>query len=196
MEQLLIHRKESIVLDAIDEIDKNGIQAVSTREIAKKQGVSERVIFKYFPKKSDLILAVLEHYSKYDTAIIETTRSKGMKPLDAIKYFIDSYSAYYENYPAITAITQSYDILRCYPEFSDKITGILSARAQFIQGLIEEGKKEGQITAEADAERLSDIILGYFSRMCLNWRISGGSFSLRQKTIDTIEIILHKVSLL
>ncbi len=195
MEQLLIHRKESIILDAIDEIDRNGIQAVSTREIAKKQGVSERVIFKYFPKKNDLMLAVLEYYSKYDTAIIETIQSKGMNPIDAIKYFIDSYSSYYENYPAITAITQSYDVLRCNPELSNKITGILNSRAQFIQSLVEEGKREGLISADTDSEGLSDIILGYLSRVCLNWRMSGRSFSLRQKTIDNIDLILQKFSL-
>jgi hypothetical protein len=33
------------------------------------------------------MLAVLEYYSKYDTAIIETIQSKGMNPLEAIKFF-------------------------------------------------------------------------------------------------------------
>jgi len=196
MDQLLIHRKESIILETINEIDRTGIQAVSTREIAKKQGVSERVIFKYFPKKIDLIHAVLEYYSKYDTAIFETTRSKCMNPIDAIKYYIDSYSSYYENYPAITSITQSYDILRCYPDLNYKVTSILNARSEFIQNLIEDGKREGQFCADTDSEGLSDIILGYFSRVCLNWRVSEGSFSLRQKTLDTVGIILQKFSLI
>lgn len=49
---LLIKRRESIILATIDAISECGVQAISTKDIAKKQGVSERVIFKHFPTKS------------------------------------------------------------------------------------------------------------------------------------------------
>jgi AcrR family transcriptional regulator len=194
MDQLLIHRKESIILDAIDEIDRNGIQSVSTREIAKRQGVSERVIFKYFPRKNDLILAVLDHFSKYDQAIIETVRSKEMKPREAITYFMDSFSAYYENYPAISAITQSYDTLRHDPEFAEKVKCILDGYTEFLLNVIENAKSIGQIGSETDSEMLADIIMGYFSRACLKWRVYGG-FSLRESTMNAVHIILDKFGL-
>lgn len=194
MEHLLIHRKERIILDTIDEIDRSGIQSVSTKEIAKRQGVSERIIFKYFPRKNDLILAVLDYFTKFDNAIAETARTKNMKPREAITYFMDSFSAYYENYPAITAITQSYDVLRHDPEFIEKVESILNGRTEFIKSVVENAKSMGEIGAETDSEALADIIMGFFNRACLKWRVCGG-FSLREYTSVTVRTILDKFGL-
>ena len=195
MEQSLIHRKERIILDTIEAIDRYGIQAVSTREIAKKQGVSERIIFKHFPKKSDLILAVLDYFSQYDSAIVETAHSKKMRPREAITYFIDSYSVYYENYPAITAITQSYDILRCDPEFKDKIKAIFNNRVEFILEQIKEAQKSGGLPEQLDSEALTAVIMGSFNAICLKWRMEECSFPLRERNAAAINMVLDSFGL-
>lgn len=196
MDHLSISRKETIILTAIEEIDKYGIQAVSTREIAKKLGVSERIIFKHFPKKSDLILATLEYFSQYDDALIETTLVRKMSPREAIIYFFEAYAIYYENYPVITAIGQSYDILRSDPYLSEKVKSILAKREECILNQIEEAKRKGIISVHIDSEGLTDILLGAFSRTCLKWRMGNESFSLRERSRVVIKMILDKFDLL
>jgi AcrR family transcriptional regulator len=89
MENESLFRKESIVLNTIDVINEFGIQSVSTKEIAKRMNVSEGTVFKYFSKKSDLLFAVLEHYSQYDDDIFTTIRSKNMDPKEAIIFYIN-----------------------------------------------------------------------------------------------------------
>ena len=46
-----VPKRESIVLNAIDLIHEFGIHLVSTKEIAKRLGISESTVFKYFPKE-------------------------------------------------------------------------------------------------------------------------------------------------
>jgi len=188
---LLIKRREAIILATIETIDECGVQAVSTKEIAKKQGVSERIIFKHFPTKNDLFIAVLDYFTKYDEAIIQTAQHKEMKPIEAIMYFIDSYSTYYENYPAITAMTQSFDALRCNPRLEEKVISIFKSKETFIKQQIERAKEQNIIKMEMDTEGLADVILGTFMRLCLKWRIYNYSFSLRETTLSTIESILQ-----
>jgi AcrR family transcriptional regulator len=187
---LLIKRKEAIILATIEVIDECGIQAVSTKEIAKKQGVSERVIFKYFPTKNDLLVAVLDHFGKYDNAIIQTTEAKKMNPIETIIYFFNSYSTYYENYPAITAITQSYDVLQNNPELRDKVKGIFDIHTSFINQQVVEAKRLQLINPDVDSESLTDTVLGTFMRLCLKWRMHEHNFSLRDRTLSIIEMIL------
>jgi len=188
---LLIKRREAIILATIETIDECGVQAVSTKEIAKKQGVSERIILKHFPTKNDLFIAVLDYFTKYDEAIIQTAQHKEMKPIEAIMYFIDSYSTYYENYPAITAMTQSFDALRCNPRLEEKVISIFKSKETFIKQQIERAKEQNIIKMEMDTEGLADVILGTFMRLCLKWRIYNYSFSLRETTLSTIESILQ-----
>ena len=189
--KLLIKRREAIILATIDTIDECGVQAVSTKEIAKKQGVSERIIFKHFPTKNDLFIAVLDYFTKYDDAIVQTVERKKMQPIEGIMYFIDSYATYYENYPAITAITQSFDALRCNPLLEGKVKCIFESKQTFMKVQIERAKEQRTITTEMDAEDLSNVIFGTFMRICLKWRIYNYNFPLRETTLSTIQSILQ-----
>jgi AcrR family transcriptional regulator len=82
-----LHRKDRLILTTIDIIDELGIQSLSTREIAKREGVSEATLFRHFKSKNDLLAAVLEYYSKFDDDIYQTTGINKLKP------FFDIWSA-------------------------------------------------------------------------------------------------------
>lgn len=195
MSQLLVQRREMIILDAIDAIDKYGIQSVSTKKIAEKQGISERLIFNHFPKKSDLILAVLDYYSKYDESIVETIRKREMALREALIYFIECYSIYYQNYPAMTAIAQSYDILQNTHDFSDKVKTIFTYRSACVQNQIEKAKELGKLRADIESEEFTDIILGTFNRICLKWRMNQCSFLLKDRALSALKTLLDHFEL-
>lgn len=186
----LINKRERILFTTIDVIDEYGIHAVSTKEIARRQGISESTIFKYFPRKVDLFEAVLDFSSQFDMDLFETTKLRGMKPKEAIIFYIDSISSNYENYPAITAITQSYDILRYEARLEEKVKNITDSRTDFIKGMIEESRVKGEIPKNVESEELAGILLSTVSGICLNWRISRYAFPLRKKIIHSIEMIL------
>lgn len=66
MKNKLIHRSLSIIPSTIV-IDESGINGVSTREIAKRVGISEPAIFRHFKTKTDLL--VLDYFGHYDSDI-------------------------------------------------------------------------------------------------------------------------------
>ncbi|MBN1316045.1 MAG: TetR/AcrR family transcriptional regulator [Anaerolineales bacterium] len=55
-----IARQQQILETAIQLFAKNGFDGTSTKEIAHQAGISEGLIFHYFPTKADLLTAVLE----------------------------------------------------------------------------------------------------------------------------------------
>ncbi|HWR39451.1 MAG TPA: TetR/AcrR family transcriptional regulator [Patescibacteria group bacterium] len=190
----LLHRKESIILSVIDIINELGIQGLSTRELAKRQGISEGTLFRHFKTKNHIILAVLEYFSKYDADIFHSVKLKELKPREAITFFVDSYATYYENYPAITVMTQIYSVLSYEAKLAPKITSILDERKKFLQQLIEEGQRLGEIRSEADSDILADIIDGTCGAICLTWRMRSYNFSLRDQTLSALRMILDAFS--
>ncbi|HYE83493.1 MAG TPA: TetR/AcrR family transcriptional regulator [Clostridia bacterium] len=195
MDKSLLHRKEAIIVTSIEVINDYGIQGLSTREVANRQGISEGTIFKHFRTKNELILAILDHYSQYDVDIVESIKLKKLKPKAAIIYFINAFAGYYQNYPQITAITQTYDVLSHDPKLEDKIKGIFMNRYGFFEATIAEGQKTGEITQSIDSEKLAGIIWGSFSTACLRWRLSGYNFPLKDYILTTIETVLKAFSL-
>lgn len=186
-----LHRKESVILTAIEIIDELGIQGLSTREIAKRQGISEGTLFRHFKSKNEIILAVLDYFSKYDADIFQSVRMKGLKTKEAISFLIDSYAIYYENYPAITAVTQIYGVLSSEAEFADTVKSILDSRRDFLREVIEGGQKKGEVKADIESEILADIIVGAFGSICLSWRMNGRNFPLRAKILAALNMLLE-----
>lgn len=195
MESELLNRKESIILATVDVIDQFGLNGLSTREVAKRVGISEPAIFRHFKSKSGLLLAVLEHFSQYDSDIMCTINVKKLKPIDAIIYFNETYAVYYENYPAITALTQLYDQLRYDPSLTEKIQSILFTRTNFLTEMISKAQQNKEIVIGIDSRNLAITIMGLSNEMCLNWRMRGYTFSLREQIITTLHSILESVKL-
>lgn len=186
----LWHTKDSLILSTIEVISEHGLQGLTTREVAKRQGISESTIFKHYKSKNELILAVLEYFAQYDQAIIESLGLKNFKPLEAITYFVEAYVTYYENYPEITAITLSYEGLRCEAELSDMVYRIFTNRVNTIQSLIEKAIFQKEIPKEVDPESLTDLIIGLERVVIQRWRFENFNFSLKEHTLSALKMLL------
>lgn len=194
MDYNTVHRREKIILSAIDLINEFGILNISTKEIAKRLKISESTIFKQFPKKNDLVLTVLEQFSIYDNDIFTTATSPPRDPKEAILFYIDFYMTYYENYPAITALISAYEMLRGIPELESKAKEILIKRQGFMKQLIDAAQAAGLIRKNISSERLAGIFTATCKEICLRWRIMNFDFSLRQETANTMNLLLDAFS--
>jgi AcrR family transcriptional regulator len=53
-------RREAILAAAVEEIARNGFAGATTAAIAKRAGISQPYVFRFFPTKKELVLAVLD----------------------------------------------------------------------------------------------------------------------------------------
>jgi len=185
-----IHRKDSIVYNAIEIIDELGLKGLSSREIAKREGVSEGTLFRHFRTMNEIVIAVLNHFSQFDDDIKATVLLKEMNFKDSVIYCIKALSEYYESNPPSSAVVQAYDQLRCDKELMVKVEYIYSTRCNFITELCDKAKMRGEIPSDVSSEYMSDIIMGFSRNIILKWRISNYSFSLKERIISTFEMFL------
>lgn len=182
----LLHRKDSLILTTIDIIEELGIQGLTTREIAKRQNVSEATLFRHYKNKNELLLAVLNYYSQFDEDIFQSIQIADLSPVDAMRFYLVKQAEYYQNYPAITSITQLYDVFRYDKDLEAKVKEIKYNRTKMLIKLIMATQEAGEIPKEYDSETLAVIIMGMMRETCLNWRLEKYSFSYK----DTIKASL------
>lgn len=193
MKGYALHRRDSLIITAIDIMDELGFKGLSTREIAKRENVSEATLFRHYSNKNQLLIAVFDYFAKFDEDIFQSTILMRLKPKDAITYFVKSSVEYYENYPAITSIMQVFDVVRYEPELEDKVKSILEHRTLFLKQLIEEAKELGELPSDLNSENLADLINGLCREICLKWRFNHKEFSLTERTMSTLSIILDSL---
>ena len=186
------NRKDSIILAAIEIISDSGIQGLSTRELAKRQDITESLLYRYFKSKDEIIVAVIEYYSSFDKIIMNTIIKSNLSYKEKIIEFIRMYTEYYENYPAITAILHSYHQFLNDKNTSDVVKDIFTKRDTFLLELIKLGQEKGEISKYFTSEELMDVISGFTKTLTLKWSTTGFSFSLKERTLSTLKKIFDK----
>ncbi len=187
---LYIKRKERIILTTIEIINELGFQGLTTKEICRRQQFSEGSLYKHFKSKDEIILGVLDYYFKFDEDIKQTMVLKKLSSKESIKFFVTRLAEFYENYPAMTAIFNSYECLRNEIGVAHKIIEIFESRTELIKHLVEEGIKTGEFKSDINSENLSDSILGFCREITLKWRMREYNFKLKERLLSTIDMVL------
>lgn len=189
----LLHRREAIIISTVEIIDEVGFHNLSTKMIAQKQSISEGTLFRHFKNKIEIIKGVIDHFSKFDDAIIVTHKNAGLNARATIKNFILSYVEYYENYPAITVLVQLYDSLLAEKELRNQIEQIINKKFDFVYQTIQEGQLKGEIKQEINALYAAHLISGGTRNLCLKWRMEGYCFSLKKETLEMLDMFLKQL---
>lgn len=190
----LLHRKERVILTAIEIIGELGMQGLSTKEIAKRQQISEGTLFRHFKSKNEIIIAVLDYFSQYDTDVFATVELKKMTAKEGILFIADSLATYYENYPAMTAVSQLFGILSFDPELGEKSKSIQMGRHQFFIDIVTAGQARGEFVG-INAKSVADVLYGTFIAVCTRWRLAGQNFSLREEVLLALNLVLDAFTL-
>lgn len=194
MEISLLHRRDRIILTTIQALDELGIQGISTREIARREGISEGAIFKHFRSKTELLLALLEYDSQYDQDIANSAKLKYGSPSEAIIFTVRSYAEYYENYPPVTAITQHYMVFAADAQLEKKVKEIFFSRLNHFHHMINEAKNMGELKENTDCEVVGDFIWTYCRDICVKWRFENFGFPLKETMVAAVKMLLDAFS--
>lgn len=187
-----LKRKETLIIKAIDILDEGGMRGLTTKELAKREGITEPAVFKQFEGKQDIILTILERFSKFDEAIKNTILEHKMSPRDAVMFFTGTYAEYYQNYPEIVTVMFSFDIFKYQSETNDKMSRIIQGKYDFITELVKKGQQTGEFTRELQSEELTDIILGLIDSVIYKWKLGGAKEDLKARIMRSIQWIITR----
>lgn len=115
-------RREDVLRVAAEVIARDGMHAASTAEIARRAGISHAYLFRLFPKKEDLLLAVSHRCGDaMHQAMIqagERAKSLGEDPLVAMGA---EWTSQLEDQTNLLVSLQSITASRSIPELGDRL---------------------------------------------------------------------------
>jgi AcrR family transcriptional regulator len=185
-----LKRKEKVIISAIDILDEVGIQGLTTKEIAKREGITEPAIYRQYDSKQDIIMAILDRFSKFDKEIFNTVIEQNMSAKDGILFFAKSYASYYQNYPQLVTVLFSFDVFRYDQKLNDKMSQILNLRTEFINGLAQSIKDQHDY--KISAEDFATLINGSIWTTIYIWKLNGCKGELKEMVAKRTEWLLDK----
>ncbi len=153
-------RQEQIKKAVLDIIADEGLQNISTRNLAKRIGLSEGAIFRHFPTKRDIIKGIMDDVAN---DLIGSLRNIVLKPEKAedklFKYLCQNVKYLKEN-RGITMLLFSEAAHLGDKELKEKLNQILYEQKQLIIKMVKDGISEGVWDKSVNAEDIAIIYMG------------------------------------
>ncbi len=170
-------RKEEIFWIIVDIISEHGFICVSTVEIAKRLGVSQPAIYKYFPNKEEIIVYFLDNLKDILSEIVANAK-KGKTTEEKISLLYQHHLELIERTKILPRVVFSDEIYLDGSKKRKKLKEVITSYKKKIRKIIEDGIQKGDIKDNLDPDMVVKIIIGSILSTSLDWMLNDMSYSL------------------
>ncbi len=158
----IVERRDEVFNAILDIVSQSGMNALTTSKIAKKLGVSQPAIYRYFKDKNDMFLFFIEELKNNLKGIVEKSQKedKGNK----IIKLLDLHFKFLKETKAMPSIIFSGYLFKRGDEKREKMKGVIDFYRAQVENLF---KEEGM--PEEFLPIASDIIIGTLLSFDIRW---------------------------
>jgi len=153
-------RQEQIKKAVLDIIADEGLHNISTRNLAKRIGLTEGAIFRHFETKRDIIKGIMEDVEKDLVGSLRNIVLKPEKAEDKLFNYLCRNVNYLKENRGITILLFSEATHLGDKQLKEKLNQILSEQKQFIIKIVKEGIAEGVWDKNIIADDVAVIYMG------------------------------------
>ena len=153
-------RQEQIKKAVLDIIAEEGLHNISTRNLAKKIGLTEGAIFRHFSSKRDIIKGIMDDVENDLVGNLRNITLKPEKAADKLFNYLCYNVRYLKENRGITILLFSEATHLGDKELKAKLNQILSEQKQFIIKIVKDGISEGEWNVNVVPEDLAVIYMG------------------------------------
>jgi AcrR family transcriptional regulator len=186
-------RREEIIRVTLELAATQGVDDVTTQDMAQAMGVTQGAVFRHFPSKDAIWLAVMQWVREHLMAVLGRAAAQGRDPLDALGRMFFAHIDFIAGHPAIPRVLTSDHLHGRSPALRERVTGILLAYEARIAGLLEQAKAAGLARADLDAHAAATLYLGMIQGLVLQTSILRTRCTLADAAARTFPVFLQAV---
>lgn len=178
-------RREEIIRVTLELADKQGVDDVTTQDMAKAMGVTQGAIFRHFLSKDAVWLAVMQWVSDRLMGVLGRATEQGRDPLDALQRMFFAQIDFITNHPAIPRVLTSEHLHGRSRVLQRLVSEIMLGYEEKIAGLLSDARTQGLVRADLDVHAAATLYIGMIQGLVLQTSILRGQSTLRARTLAT-----------
>ena len=173
-------------------LEQKEFSTITTAEIARKAGVTEALIYKYFEDKRGLLHQVLKEY--LEQYLVQFERDlKGIKgALNKIRKLIWGHISVYSSNRVFAKIL-FLEVRNHLDYYKSDTYQLIRAYSKILLQIIEEGVRDGEIRSDVPPKLIRQVIFGSIEHVCLTGVIFKGEISPDDLTDDLCKFIFRGI---
>lgn len=182
-------RQDEIVKTAFDLAATQGMDNVTTGGIADAIGLTQGAIFRHFPTKDTIWLAVVHWVRARLLNVIDRAASQASDPLDAVTRIFFAHIAFAEKNPALPRL-----LMATNPQLKRLIQELLDGYETKLAGLLADAKALGLVRSDLDEEAAAALLVGIIQGLVVRVLVIGPRKSLPGEAKRLFPIFLAGIS--
>lgn len=178
-------RREEIIRVTLDLAASQGVDNVTTQDMAHAMGVTQGMVLRHFLSKDAIWLAVMQWVRDRLVGGLGRAAEQGHDPLDALQHMFFAHIAFIAAHPAIPRILTSEHLHGRSPILRRLVTETMLDYEAKIAKLLSDARAQGQARADLDVHAAATLYLGMIQGLVLQTSILRGQRTLTARTLAT-----------
>lgn len=186
-------RQEEIIRAAVDLAGEQGVDGVTTQDMAKAVGITQGAIFRHFPTKDMIWLGVIHWVRGRLMGVLDMAAARGSDPLDVLEKMFFAHLGFVEKVPAIPKLIFTNQLLKNNPRIRELVRSILTDYEDKVSGLIVQARAQNLVRPDLDAAAAAVMFTGMIQGLVIRVPIIEARKSLVEEGRLVFPIFLHGI---
>lgn len=153
-------RREQIKRAVLEIIHSEGLNRLSTRNIARKVGISEGALFRHFRSKKEVIIDLMEDVKKELLVTQKEIAMNNLPVTERLHQFMCAHVRYLLDKKGITILLLSEAAHQNDPELKDRLKEILLTQKNLVSKIFQDGIASGEWDPGLSVPALTTLYMG------------------------------------
>ena len=180
---------------------ERGIGQVILPEVAKAAEVGNATLFRYFPTKTELVIAIAtrrwESFIKWHNSLLTSEETQNLTGAEYLKFFLDSFLELYRNHKDILRFNYDFNSFVRSAEWTDEqkqpYLQMVDTLGRQFHELYERGMRDGTLNAEIPEQTMFSIV--FHIMLAAITRYAVGLAVVNESNTESELIMLSKMML-
>ncbi|MBD9373639.1 TetR/AcrR family transcriptional regulator [Rhizobium sp. ARZ01] len=172
-------RKAEILATALRLADELGPDRLTTQAVAGAVGLTQPAIFRHYPTKQALWLAVAQHIQDRMMAAWNEALAPDLPPASRIAALVDAQLCMIESSPAIPAILFSRELQVENVELRQSFAGLMAAFHANLGAELRQAREAGTVRKDFDPIDGAVLLISLIQGLAMRWSLGARGFALR-----------------
>jgi TetR/AcrR family transcriptional regulator len=145
-------RRQEIVHTAYNLMTEKGITSITTKELARQNGISEAAIYRHFTSKHEIFMALLDGVEKDLFLTINKAADRQSASLDKLRAIMQAHMNFTQRHKGGIFVITAECIHMRDRAFNQKLLGVIGRYITTVKGILIQAKRENAINRDIDIE--------------------------------------------
>ena len=173
-------RQEQITRAALEVISSEGVQGLTTANMARRAGISEANLYRHFENKEAILKDLVERVEKALVENVKRMASLPLPPLEKLERIFKLHVSHIEANRGIPRVIFSSEAF-FVREIKEGLGEFISRYLGLLKDVLKEGVRDGSVRSDVRPEVLANMCISMIQFTVLRWMLSDYGFSLEKR---------------